>query len=66
MTAIPKQMFRGVLRRKRLAVAACVLALGMAAVRCSPYTSADNPISASPDCGHTYTSSSAVQPGGAF
>ena len=32
----------------------------------TPYTSADNPASASPDCGHTYTSSSAGQPGGAF
>jgi hypothetical protein len=31
----------------------------------TPYTSADNP-AASPDCGHTYTSSSAGQPGGAF
>jgi hypothetical protein len=31
-----------------------------------PYTSADNPGSVSPDCGHTYTSSSAGQPGGAF
>jgi hypothetical protein len=31
-----------------------------------PYASADNPASASPDCGHTYTSSSARQPGGAF
>jgi hypothetical protein len=30
------------------------------------YTSADNPGSTSPDCGHTYTSSSAGQPGGAF
>ena len=30
-----------------------------------PYTTADNP-AASPDCGHTYTSSSAGQPGGAF
>jgi len=25
----------------------------------TPYTSADNPASASPDCGHTYTSSNA-------
>jgi hypothetical protein len=32
----------------------------------TPYTSADNPGSASPDCGHTYASSSAGQPGGAF
>jgi hypothetical protein len=32
----------------------------------TPYTSADNPGSASPDCGHTYTASSAGQPGGAF
>jgi hypothetical protein len=32
----------------------------------APYTSADNPAAASPDCGHTYTSSSAGQPGGAF
>jgi hypothetical protein len=32
----------------------------------APYTSADNPGSASPDCGHTYTSSSAGQPDGAF
>jgi hypothetical protein len=34
----------------------------------TPYTGADNPASASPDCGHTYTSSSssAGQPGGAF
>jgi hypothetical protein len=32
----------------------------------TPYTSADNPAAASPDCGHTYTSSSAGQPGGAF
>jgi hypothetical protein len=32
----------------------------------TPYTSADNPASASPDCGHTYTKSSAGQPGGAF
>ncbi|MGH3296244.1 MAG: hypothetical protein ACRDP7_31050 [Trebonia sp.] len=32
----------------------------------TPYTSADNPASVSPDCGHTYTSSSAGQPGGAF
>jgi len=32
----------------------------------TPYTSADNPASASPDCGHTYTASSAGQPGGAF
>jgi len=32
----------------------------------TPYTSADNPGSASPDCGHTYTTSSAGQPGGAF
>ena len=32
----------------------------------TPYTSADNPGSASPDCGHTYTRSSAGQPGGAF
>ena len=32
----------------------------------TPYTSADNPALASPDCGHTYTSSSAGQPGGAF
>ena len=30
----------------------------------TPYTSADNPASASPDCGHTYTRSSAGQPGG--
>jgi hypothetical protein len=30
----------------------------------TPYTSADNP--ASPNCGHTYTSSSAAQPDGAF
>jgi hypothetical protein len=32
----------------------------------TPYTSADNPAAASPDCGHTYTSSSAGQPGGPF
>ena len=32
----------------------------------APYTSADNPASASPDCGRTYTSSSAGQPDGAF
>ena len=32
----------------------------------TPYTSADNPAAASPDCGHTYTTSSAGQPGGAF
>ena len=32
----------------------------------TPYTSADNPAAASPDCGHTYTASSAGQPGGAF
>jgi hypothetical protein len=32
----------------------------------TPYTGADNPAAASPDCGHTYTSSSAGQPGGAF
>ena len=32
----------------------------------TPYSSADNPAAASPDCGHTYTSSSAGQPGGAF
>jgi hypothetical protein len=32
----------------------------------TPYTSADNPASASPDCGHTYTTSSAEQPDGAF
>jgi hypothetical protein len=32
----------------------------------TPYASADNPAAASPDCGHTYTSSSAGQPGGAF
>jgi hypothetical protein len=32
----------------------------------TPYTSADNPAAASPSCGHTYTSSSAGQPGGAF
>jgi hypothetical protein len=32
----------------------------------TPYTSVDNPAAASPDCGHTYTSSSAGQPGGAF
>jgi len=32
----------------------------------APYTSADNPAAASPDCGHTYTRSSAGQPGGAF
>jgi hypothetical protein len=32
----------------------------------TPYTSADNPGSASPDCGHTYAASSAGQPGGAF
>src|SRR5271170_2712589 len=32
----------------------------------TPYTSADNAAAASPDCGHTYTSSSAGQPGGAF
>jgi hypothetical protein len=31
-----------------------------------PYTSVDNPASASPDCELTYTSSSAGQPGGAF
>jgi hypothetical protein len=32
----------------------------------TPYTSGDNPAAASPDCGHTYTTSSAGQPGGAF
>jgi hypothetical protein len=32
----------------------------------TPYTSAANPAAASPDCGHTYTASSAGQPGGAF
>jgi hypothetical protein len=32
----------------------------------TPYTSADNPAAVSPDCGHTYTASSAGQPGGAF
>jgi hypothetical protein len=32
----------------------------------TPYTSVDNLGSASPDCGHTYTSSSAGQPDGAF
>jgi hypothetical protein len=32
----------------------------------TPYTSADNPAAASPDCGHIYTRSSAGQPGGAF
>ena len=32
----------------------------------TPYTSAENPAAASPDCGHTYTASSAGQPGGAF
>jgi hypothetical protein len=32
----------------------------------TPYTSGDNPGSASPDCGHTYTTSSAGQPDGAF
>jgi len=32
----------------------------------TPYTSADNPGSASPDCGHTYAASSAGQPDGAF
>ena len=32
----------------------------------TPYTSADNPALASPDCGHTYARSSAGQPGGAF
>ena len=32
----------------------------------TPYTSADNPAAASPDCGHTYTASSAGQPAGAF
>ena len=32
----------------------------------TPYTSADDPASASPDCGHTYASSSAGQPGGAY
>jgi hypothetical protein len=32
----------------------------------TPYASADNPAAASPDCGHTYTRSSAGQPGGAF
>jgi hypothetical protein len=32
----------------------------------TPYSSADNPAAASPDCGHTYTASSAGQPGGAF
>ena len=31
-----------------------------------PYTSADNPASPSPDCGHVYTRSSAGQPGGAY
>ena len=32
----------------------------------TPYASADNPAAASPSCGHTYTASSAGQPGGAF
>ena len=32
----------------------------------TPYTSADDPAAPSPDCGHTYTRSSAGQPGGAF
>jgi hypothetical protein len=32
----------------------------------TPYASADSPGSASPDCGHTYTTSSAGQPDGAF
>jgi hypothetical protein len=32
----------------------------------TPYSSADSPAAASPDCGHTYTRSSAGQPGGAF
>ena len=32
----------------------------------TPYASTDDPAAASPDCGHTYTSSSAGQPGGAF
>ncbi len=32
----------------------------------APYTSGDNPGSASPDCGHTYTTSRAGQPDGAF
>jgi hypothetical protein len=32
----------------------------------TPYTSADSPSSPSPDCGHTYTASSAGQPGGAY
>ena len=32
----------------------------------TPYSSADDPGSASPDCGHTYAVSSAGQPGGAF
>ena len=32
----------------------------------TPYTSGHNPGSASPDCGHTYTTSSAGQPDGAF
>jgi hypothetical protein len=31
-----------------------------------PYTSKDSPASASPDCGYTYTRSSAGQPGGAY
>jgi hypothetical protein len=31
-----------------------------------PYTSAYSPSSPSPDCGHTYTRSSAGQPGGAY
>jgi hypothetical protein len=30
------------------------------------YTTADDPAAASPDCGYTYTSSSAGQPGGAY
>ena len=32
----------------------------------TPYSSADDPAAASPDCGHTWTTSSAGQPGGAF
>jgi hypothetical protein len=32
----------------------------------TPYTSVDSPSSPSPDCGHTYTASSAGQPDGAY
>lgn len=32
----------------------------------TPYTAADSPTASSPTCGHTYTRSSAAEPGGAF